>query len=151
MVGSCLNIADTLYLMINSSYFLGFINTTLHRDTTTNIWQIVNTFDSSLIAEMEGLDGFPLGTNRWYFLDTYCTDPDSPWRTVSLHRRVERPGMFCCGDGTCLESDKVCDINQHCSDGSDERQSGAILLVEIIQILCSDWWNFIMLVPRSVP
>ena len=29
--------------------------------------------------------------------------------------------MFCCGDGTCLDSDKVCDINQHCLDGSDER------------------------------
>ena len=121
LVGSCLNIADTLYLMLNSSYLLGYINTALHRDTVTNQWQIVNTFNNSLIAVMDGLDSFPLGINRWQFLQTNCTDPGFRWRTASLHRRVERPGMFCCGDGTCLDSDKVCDINQHCLDGSDER------------------------------
>ena len=62
LVGSCLNIADTLYLMLNSSYLLGYINTALHRDTVTNQWQIVNTFNNSLIAVMDGLDSFPLGS-----------------------------------------------------------------------------------------
>ena len=130
LLGSCLNLVDTLYLMLNSSYLLGYINTALRRDTASSQWQIVNTFNNSLIAvmEMEGEDRFPLGTNRWYFQQTNCTDigPHN-WRTVSLHRRVERPGMFCCDDGTCLDSDKVCDINQHCLDGSDERNCQIIL------------------------
>ena len=30
-------------------------------------------------------------------------------------------------------------------------QSGALSLVQILQILCSDWLNLTMLVPRSMP
>ena len=92
--GSCLNLADSLYLMLNSSYFLGFINSSLTRDPATRQWQIVNTFSNSLIAVMEGRDSFPLGTNRWYFL-TNCTDPGSPYRQgSSLHRSRTVPLFY---------------------------------------------------------
>ena len=55
--------------------------------------------------------------------------------------------MFCCGDGTCLDSDKVCDINQHCADGSDERQSGDFSLVQIsadtvLSLVDTDWVSY---------
>ena len=131
--GACLNLADTLYLMVNSSFFLGYINTKLVRSADTGQWQLLSTFNNSLIASMVITDdskdmSFPLGTNHWHFPDLNCTDNGTEWRRLKLHRRVDLPGTFCCDDGLCLHSDKVCDLNQHCSDGTDERDCRIIQL-----------------------
>ena len=37
-------------------------------------------------------------------------------RPMNLHLSVDRPGNFCCSDGTCISSELVCDGNQDCSD-----------------------------------
>ena len=44
-----------------------------------------------------------------------CLETSSS-RELLLHRTVPQPGHFCCGDGTCISSELVCDNNQHCED-----------------------------------
>ena len=105
--GGCLDTVDTRYLMINSSYFLGHVNSSLAWSALTNQWQIHNSFTKDLIAFMEGAErNFPLGTHTWYFPDINCTEPGQEGRKMKLHRRIVRPGWFCCDDGVCIDSGK---------------------------------------------
>ena len=39
---------------------------------------------------------------------------------MNLHLKVEQPGLFCCNDGQCIDSELVCDNVPHCNNGMDE-------------------------------
>ena len=82
----------------------------------TNIrWEIVFSSNNSLLAFTNQTE-FPVGSHPWKFLDEKCVDGESTWRMLLLHKTVEKPGYFCCGDGSCISSEFVCDNNQHCDD-----------------------------------
>ena len=53
-------------------------------------------------------------------MDSGCSDPGKNYCALNLHLDVEQPGNFCCGDGTCISSELVCDNVAHCSNSEDE-------------------------------
>ena len=69
---------------------------------------------------MNATSNYPFGVHNWYFENSECSDEGKNWRKLILHQEVEQPGKFCCDDGVCINSDLVCDENQHCDDSSDE-------------------------------
>ena len=62
------------------------------------------------------------GTYSWTFHSSNCTDEGVSTRNLNLHRKVDRPGTFCCNNGKCIDSSLVCDGEEHCDDMSDENQ-----------------------------
>ena len=114
------SVVDSHYILQPSGFFLGLTNTKIYHNTSTKLWQIWNSKDNSLAAFINQTTAFPLGLNKWHFLDMNCTDFEQPWRQLNLHLKVQRPGKFCCDDGACIESSLACDGNYHCDDDSDE-------------------------------
>ena len=46
-------------------------------------WEIVRTTDTShVLAVLHKDSDFPLGVNKWKFLDENCTDAGLEWRTL---------------------------------------------------------------------
>ena len=52
------------------------------------------------------------------------------YRTLNFHLAVEQPGHFCCDDGSCIDSELVCNNFANCEDRSDERNCTNIDLPE---------------------
>ena len=79
-------------------------------------WEIVFTDNGTLLAYTNTTQ-LPLGLHTWHFEEgADCGDMSS--RELLLHRTLPQPGHFCCGDGSCISSELVCDNNQHCEDRS---------------------------------
>ena len=116
---------DSVFVTTSPSEFLGYIQTSMMYSVNSSRWEIVNTTNTSqVLAFMKEKDfqtDFPIGVNGWYFLDTDCTDPGEEFRSLNLHLEVEQPGDFCCDDGTCVDSQTVCNDFSDCDDGTDER------------------------------
>ena len=111
---------DSHYVMRSSTEFQGFIQTRMVYSTQNARWEIVQTTRATgILAFTE--DNFPLGLHPWYFLDSNCTDPGVRFRSLNLHLEVEQPGHFCCDDGTCIQSNLVCNYFPDCTDGGDEK------------------------------
>ena len=121
---------DKFYVMVNTSYFVGLVATRLYKNAFQD-WVIETTDDSSLLANLPvpvGQDDdefIPSGLHLWQFSKFECnTDYDEynkmPARSMNLHLSVDRPGNFCCSDGTCINSELVCDGNQDCSDDEND-------------------------------
>ena len=126
LTGVCLESSvDSVFVMTSPSEFLGYIQTSMMYSVNSSRWEIVNTTNTSqVLAFMKEKDknkDFPIGVNGWYFLDTNCTDPGEEFRSLNLHLEVEQPGDFCCDDGTCVDSQTVCNDFSDCDDGTDER------------------------------
>ena len=109
---------DSFYMMTSSTELVGYTQTTMMFNTSEKRWEIVMTRDNTLLAYTTSISEFPIGSHPWYFVDVDnpCTDKNVTWRMLLLHLTVEEPGHFCCGDGKCIDSDYVCDNNQHCDD-----------------------------------
>ena len=121
--GVCLDSAvDSTFVMQSSTEFLGYIQTKMTYSVTSNRWEIVNVTNRKLLAFMTAGPGnfHPIGRHHWHFLDTNCTDPGVEVRSLNLHLEVQQPGHFCCDDGTCVDSDMVCNNYHNCHDGADE-------------------------------
>ena len=70
----------------------------------------------------------PVGKNLWTIPADDCSDPGQPQhRPLNLHLAVEQPGNFCCDDGTCVDSELVCDNKVHCRDKTDERNCSLVV------------------------
>ena len=90
----------------------------------SNRWEIVDRIDEEKIfAFTNQSEVIPLGKHRWYFLNESCGDLD-----LNLHREVEKPGHFCCEDGSCIDSELVCNNFPDCQDGTD--QTNCSLLIQ---------------------
>ena len=70
----------------------GLVSSTMRFSSPKKIWEIVDMSDAILAIYNETSD-FPLGRRRWYFLDSNCTDPGQPWRTLNLHEATDQPGL----------------------------------------------------------
>ena len=120
--GVCVESAvDAMFVMLNSDQFLGYTNSMMRYSVERSRWEIVSTINTTnVLAFMRTQSDFPLGLNDWYFLDSNCSDPGQEFRALHFHLDVKQPGHFCCDDGTCLDSQLVCDDFSDCDDGSDE-------------------------------
>ena len=115
---------DTHFKMKTSQHFVGFIQTSMIFSDKLNRWEIVKISESNnVVAYMMTPSGinYPIGLNHWMFLDSNCTDPEQPFRSLSFHLEVEQPGNFCCDDGACIDSDLVFNFVYDCEDQSDEK------------------------------
>ena len=123
--GVCLQSkVDRHFKMKTSQHFVGFIQTNMIFSDKLNRWEIVNISDSNnVVAYMIKSNGinYPIGLNHWMFLDSNCTDPEKPFRSLLFHLEVEQPGNFCCDDGACIDSDLVFNFVYDCEDQSDEK------------------------------
>ena len=124
--GVCLESpVDTYFVMKTSSEFLGYIQSRMFYSETNARWEIVNVRDSTdLFAYMihnNDRREFPIGKHFWHFTTGNCSDPASNRRSLNFHREVEQPGHFCCDDGTCIDSQLVCNNFADCQDRTDER------------------------------
>ena len=66
---------------------------------------------------------WPIGVHSWTFLKEFkCVDDDKTGkRRLNLYPAdTLEPGTFCCHDGHCIDSERVCDSIPDCQDGSDE-------------------------------
>ena len=95
---------DIFYLMKNSFQFLGYLGlSSITFSPSEQTWSIKSLELGNTLAVKPGLD-LPLGKQRWNFSVDNC-EADS----LKLHLDVEQPGHFCCDDGLCVQSEKVCD------------------------------------------
>ena len=111
--------ADSFYVVRDSQEFLGFIQTKMVLNTARRRWEIQFSKNNSLIAFMNETLELPVGQHHWHFLSNDCRD-DELSQSLNFHVSVSQPGWFCCSDGTCIDSELVCDNKYHCLDRSDE-------------------------------
>ena len=121
---------DSFYIWDRTlSHLNGYISSVLSFSTGRARWEVSTTTDRTLLAFMNETEDFPLGVHPWYFLDSHCTDQGEDFRNLNFHLDVEQPGNFCCDDGTCIDSELVCDNVAHCQNKDDEAEGCDILRV----------------------
>ena len=115
---------DNYYVMLNTSFLLGLKKSKMMK-TKEGQWQIKN--ENTTVAKLTNKNKeynpyFPIGSHDWIFLEQGCTSTlCSTNLTSNFHIAVERPGNFCCSDGSCFKTeDVVCNIIYDCEDKSDE-------------------------------
>ena len=130
--GVCLESpVDKYFAMVNTTYFLGYTHSSLIFSNVSQRWEIVkNANQTSVLAYMqsEKENNFPLGLNSWYFEAETCHDDGSQKRSLNLHLDVDQPGYFCCDDGTCIDSELVCNNFNDCTDLTDEKDCSLLVL-----------------------
>ena len=120
---------DRFYVLKNSTELVGVSRTRISVSSPRHRWEIVEGGDD-IIAFTNDSTYFPLGKQRWYFVDGKCRDQeDQTYRTLSLHLDVEQPGKFCCDDGACIDSELVCNNYPDCLDRSDEERNCSTLIL----------------------
>ena len=128
--GVCeMSVIDNHFVLKPDGRILGLTITEMIWNIKKNQWEIRNLVNNETVAMMNSTSRFPLGTHKWYFVEN-CTDPSESWRHLNFHINVERPGMFCCEDGICIDSELVCDGDWNCADKSDEKNCQMIVLEE---------------------
>ena len=129
--GVCLDIGvDTLYVFVNSTYLHGYINTFMKYSEENKRWEIINKRNSRVLALLNDTSLFPLGKNKWFFLESICQENLAEYRYLNLHLEVEQPGHFCCDDGYCIKSELVCDNVPHCKSKEDEQNCNMLSLAK---------------------
>ena len=118
--------ADSFYLLKSPTELKGHGKSSIKWIESENVWKIVNS--TSTLAVLTGAQSvsLPLGEGLWQFSGT-------EERTLSLHSALAQPGHFCCGDGSCLDSNSVCDGRQNCPDRTDEQDCQMVLLPSLYQ------------------
>ena len=97
---------------------MGYTQTVLRFSKEDKRWTIHDSSTNVTLAYTN--TKYPVGSKKWYFINESCTDERVNYRTLNFHPYVEQPGYFCCDDGTCINSDLVCDGSIDCNDGGDE-------------------------------
>ena len=123
-------IVDSHFVLKPDGRILGLRITEMIWNTKENQWELRNLLNNETLAKMNSTSGFPFGTNKWYFVLEDCRDPSVDWRLLNFHLKVERPGMFCCEDGVCIDSELVCNGDWNCADKSDEQTCQLIVTDE---------------------
>ena len=129
--GVCeMSIVDNHFVLKPDGRILGLTMTEMIWNIKENQWEIRNLMNNDTLAKLNSTSGIPLGTKKWYFLLEDCRDPLVKWRNLNFHLKVERPGMFCCEDGVCIDSELACNGDCNCEDKSDEKNCELIVLDE---------------------
>ena len=104
----------------------GLTNTEIRWNTGQDLWEICNNEDNDVncFASIDVGDGLPVGEHSWNILPGYqCVDKSSE---ITLVLTSCKDGEFTCGDGTCIDVAKKCDIIEDCADSSDENKCGLL-------------------------
>ena len=122
--------ADYLEQVFDTRYFIfGSINSKLHFQgimashifmDNNGQWRLESYNDKSKYAVMslkDSTDSFPLGRKTWTVRKGICEMEDEQ-KTLTFS--VCEGGMFTCDDGECIELTKKCNLEEDCSDGTDE-------------------------------
>ena len=123
---------DRFFVLQSSQQLLGYIQTKMVWTEENERWEIVNLITNQTEAFTNTTYGLPLGTRPWYFTDkTSCREPEPEegYRKLNFHLKVEQPGMFCCNDGMCIDSELVCDGFTDCSLQEDESQCSSMIKI----------------------
>ena len=132
--GVCLDSqVDTFYVLKSSRELIGNSYNKILFDDLTDKWKIVRSSnESEVIAVQHESARFPLGRHKWSFVAASCRDDEEEenFRSLNLHLDVKQPGQFCCDDGTCLDSELVCDNHPDCLAKEDERDCNLIRVPE---------------------
>ena len=112
--------ADSFYVVRDSLDLLGFTQTNLILNKNRRRWEIQFTKNNSVIAFMNETLELPVGQHQWHFEKNHCQDKGKHFRSLNFHISVPQPGRFCCSDGSCIDSELVCDNKNDCQDRSDE-------------------------------
>ena len=87
----------------------------------------------------------------WYYIGSSLRYSPSPGSISDISDHI-----YICSGSKYLpsqrqpQSDSLINFNMIVRTLSLKNQSGALSLVEIVEILCSDWWKLNMLAPRSI-
>ena len=126
--GVCSNIkVDTFYIFVNATYMLGYTSSEIILNEKYKQWEIRNRVSGVVSAIMNDTRRFPIGMNKWYFINETCRDSVGNYRHMKMHLDVDEPGNFCCNDGSCIKSEFVCDEIHHCKTFEDEEGCELIL------------------------
>ena len=123
-------LADIFYYLKQEKVLIGNMQTKITWSSESKRWEIQALKDNSIIAFMNDTNNYPFGKHQWFFKNLECTDSGQSFRTLLLHQEVDQPGKFCCDDGKCIDSELVCDNNQHCNDNTDESNCNMIQFSE---------------------
>ena len=119
---------DSSYQQVSSDLLVGINWTELTYSEERRGWQIRDKFTHQTRAYINETLAMPVGKNLWTIPADDCSDLAQPQhRPLNLHLAVERPGNFCCDDGTCVDSELVCDNKVHCRDKTDERNCSLVV------------------------
>ena len=105
---------DSQFYLVNSTHMIGKTKSFIFFQN--NSWHIRTGIKN--IFTYRGME-LPLGINNW-------TGAKGNVKLI-LHKKVEQPGNFCCGDGLIIPSKFVCNKVQNCKDNSDERNCSKII------------------------
>merc|ERR1712079_343568 len=117
------------YFIMETAYtFLGYINSKIVYSEKNKQWELISTIDNKTKAFLNtSLNKPPIGLHKWYF-NLSCHDHGKAYRTLHLHLEVKQPENFCCFDGSCINSDFVCDGTADCQGMEDERDCKDVIL-----------------------
>ena len=102
---------DVFYLMMSAVEFVGYLGlSSIAYSPSEDRWEVRSSVDGSELAHRAGID-FPIGSSTWNLTIDNCGAT-----VLKLHLDVPQPGQFCCDDGLCLHSEKVCDGPADCQD-----------------------------------
>ena len=113
---------------------VGFTHTKIVWAESTREWRMEDMLDGRLVAFTNSTSDYPLGTHRWFFTSSSCTDPAVSWRTLNLQQEARQPGQFCCDDRLCIASLRRCDNNIQCQDLSDEKDCKLVEIPDKVKV-----------------
>ena len=115
---------DRFYIFKSQSELLGLTFTRMIFSSRSHRWEIVDRNEENKIFAFTNQSAvIPLGNHRWYFQNNdSCGDLE-----LNLHSEVEKPGHFCCDDGSCIDSELVCNNFPDCQDGTDETNCSLLI------------------------
>ena len=117
------NVFDIRYFIFGSLngqlHFQGIMASHIFMDSKGQ-WRLESYQDKTKYAYMsvkDSTDSFPLGRNYWTVRRGICELEDEK---IQLTFSVCGAGTFTCDNGECIDLKTKCDLEEDCSDGTDE-------------------------------
>lgn len=109
-------------------HFRGFYNLLIAWEKTNKTWLLYNILENSTYMHLPQLaaDGYPLGKHEWMTDKEICGVPKGNTMTLSLSSCNK--DQYMCKSGQCITQQQRCNLDNDCSDGSDESNCGKVVI-----------------------